>query len=816
MTPETWKRIKRIVSDALERPASDRAAFVEAQCAGDASLLAEATALVNATDDAAALFESPIGGTTATSLAVLGAGRPVGPGDVVGAYRVVRELGRGGMGTVYLADRADGEFEQQVAIKFVAGIASAELVRKFREERRILATLQHPNVARLLDGGTTPDGHPYVIMEYVAGTPIDAYCSARGLTTIQRIMLFQQVCAAVQYAHQHLVIHRDIKAGNILVTGDGVPKLLDFGIATFIQVSAGRRVTTLRALTPESASPEQLSGGVITIASDVYSLGGLLYRLLTERSPYGDAASETALLRAISAEPPAPPGIDRDIDLILVKALRKEPERRYVTVEQLADDLSRYLTGRPVHAAPDTRRYRAAKFVRRHRASVAAAVAALLAIVIGSGAAVYQAGVARRERSRAEQRLADVRRLANSFVFEFHDAIADLPGSLKARQLVVKRAAEYLDNLAREGEGDVELQRELAVAYQRLGDIIGGPGGSNLGDWKGALARYQTAFDIRERLAADGMGDTAEVEGRSEIRVKLSRVYTASGDLERAEASAQDAAAVIESHVTDATGGSLAGVLATAYQQRAFVQTMRGRNSDALGTLERAMTHGQRSVTARPGDEREITRLARIQADFAQQLLSANRAPEAIPMLASARRNLESLVASDPLNARYRQTLLFVQSAQGQALYAAKDMPGAVAAFADAVATADALFDSSPDDDGMRFASAAAHHALGDALLRTGDAATALPHLRRSVADQMALVKGAPGHDYYRVMLVTAALDLGAALYRAPKIDPGWCAEVAPGLAEWESLAARKRLPGHLGQYAGRYKALRAACPAQK
>jgi tetratricopeptide (TPR) repeat protein len=813
LTPETWRRLKQIVSDARERPPPACAAFLDAQCAGDAWLRREVDDLLRAADDAASLYEPPIVGATRSSAAVLDAGRPVAAGDRIGAYRVVRELGHGGMGRVYLADRADGEFEQQVAIKFVGGIGSPDLVRRFREERRILAALAHPNIARLLDAGTTADGHPHVIMEYVAGLPIDGFCEREQLSTRRRIALFHQVCAAVHYAHQRLVIHRDIKASNILVTPDGTPKLLDFGIATFVQQDAASRTATIwRALTLESASPEQVRGELITVASDVYALAVLFYRLLAGRSPYGDATNNAALLRAICEDEPAPPGIDRDLDLIVLKALRKEPDRRYSSVEQFSGDLTRYLSGRPVLAAPDSRRYRAIKFVRRHRVAVATGAAALLAIVIGSGAALYQAQVAERERARAEQRLADVRRLANSFVFEFHDAIADLPGSLKARQLVVKRAAEYLDNLAREGADDVDLQRELASAYQRLGDIVGGPGVSNLGDVKGALHHFQTALDVRERLAERGVSERPDLEGLADIRVRLSRVYVVIGDFGRSEANAREAVITLQSIQVGPSNDDHAGPLASAHHQLGYIQTRRANYAGALASFEQAMILGQRSVGARPDDARELSRLARIQADYAEQLSVANRPEDALPVVDDAQRRLEALIARDPTNQRYSQTLVVVHGVRGRALWMLKEVERALEAFAAAVATADAVSAASPDDQGMRFGAAQAHQTLGDALAESNRAA-GLAHLRRAKGTFAAMAKAMPGNDYFAYQLATAALDLGDALHQLNRIDGAGCAEIAGGLSAWENLVARQRLPGEASPYSEPYKFLRAMCP---
>src|SRR5439155_9983423 len=364
---------------------------------------------------------------------------------------------------------------------------------------------------RLLDGGTTADGVPFVIMEYVDGVPIDRFIVERGLSISERLRLFIQVCAAVHYAHQRLVIHRDLKPGNILVTGDGVPKLLDFGIAKLL--GGGEvppvdvTVTALRMLTPECASPEQVRGEPVTTASDGYALGVLLYRILADRGPYATAQTTPhAVARAICDEDPRRPSdvvpdpvvarrLRGDLDTIVLKALQKEPARRYASVEQLAQDVRCHLENQPVLAQPDSWRYRAVKFVARHKAAAAAAALVAISLVGGIVATTWQAHVARTQRNLAEQRFNDVRQLTNSFLFEVHDAIERLPGATPARQLVVGKAVEYLDHLARETEAgaNVDFERELVAAYIKLGDVQGKLSDINLGQSANALVSYRKA-----------------------------------------------------------------------------------------------------------------------------------------------------------------------------------------------------------------------------------------------------------------------------------------------------------------------------------
>ena len=394
MIQNDWQRVDDLLQSALDREPSQRAPFLDEACAGDQALRQQVEALLSADHQASDFLERPAI-ETGTSLATESAGGSL-VGRRIGAYRILRELGRGGMGAVYLAERADEQFRKLVAIKLVQhGMDSDAILHRFRSERQILASLDHPHIATLLDAGTTDDGVSYFIMEYVEGQPIDVYCATHGLSTRERLHLFGLVCAAVQHAHEHQVVHRDLKPSNILVTEAGVPKLLDFGIAKLLTPDSVRpmaNVTTvgLRPMTPAYASPEQVRGEPVTPASDVYALGVLLYELLAERPPYC-VAGETpdGIARAICEEDPKKPStaatlrraLAGDLDNIVLMALRKEPSRRYGSVVQFADDLRRHLEGRPVLARRDSLGYRASKFVTRHKTAVVSSVAAVMATV---------------------------------------------------------------------------------------------------------------------------------------------------------------------------------------------------------------------------------------------------------------------------------------------------------------------------------------------------------------------------------------------------------------------------------------------------
>ncbi|AHG88147.1 protein kinase [Gemmatirosa kalamazoonensis] len=509
--------MRDLVDIALDLDADARTAFLRDACADDPEALREVQALL-------ASFEGASTDRVSARLTRVDAGA-VAIGDRIGPYVLRREIGSGGMGVVYEATRED--VAKTVALKLVryGWLASPDHLRRFRLEQRVLARLEHPNIARLLDVGVTDAGLPYLAMEYVAGEPIDRYCDARGLTIEQRLALFVQVCDAVQYAHRHLVVHRDLKPSNILVTATDAVKLLDFGIATLLEEGSdadGRITGTgLVVLTPEYASPEQVRGDPVTMASDVYALGLLLYELLTGSRPFRRPSRSTPeLLLAVRDEEPALPSrvakparlarrLAGDLDTIVLQALRKEPERRYQSVQALREDVDRYLSGRPVRARGDSLGYRSRKFVRRHTAAVAAVVLVVLALAGGVVTTTVQARRADAERAVAEERFRDMRALAGALVSDVYDAIHDLPGTLPVRATLAGRALEHLQRLERETSDDPVLRREIAEAYLKLGHVQGSPTGANLGDLGAARESFRRALALARSLVAADSTDAA-------------------------------------------------------------------------------------------------------------------------------------------------------------------------------------------------------------------------------------------------------------------------------------------------------------------
>jgi tetratricopeptide (TPR) repeat protein len=531
-TTESFLRIEAIFHEALAASAEGRADLIASRCAGDAELAAEVRQLLEASAEeelqAVKRRQDPGTGREAQEES-----RQIGP------YLLDRLLGRGGMGAVYLAHRADGQFEQKVAIKLIdLPLATAVFQGRFRQERQILAGLNHPYITRLLDGGVTRAGELYLVMEYVDGLPIHRYCQEHQLSIEQRLEIFLRVSEAVQFAHQNFIVHRDLKPDNILVVEDGRPRLLDFGTAKMLspsQTAPGSQETRegYQSYTPLYASPEQVMGNPITTASDTYSLGVLLYLLLTGEHPYEFSELTTGeMLRVICTEEPRRPSkavgsgkaLDADLVAILDKALRKEAKDRYLTAEQLANDIRAYLDGLPVGARQGTVRYRACKFVRRHRLGLLFAGVLAVTLIAGVLGVLWQAKVATEQRRKAEARSADLRQLSNSLLSELDEAIKELPGSTGAQALLVTRVLEHLDRMAKDSEGDRLGQLDLVDAYTRLANLQGNDYDQNLGDAAGALVSVNKAIALAVPLTREGPKDREALralafalESRSEI-----------------------------------------------------------------------------------------------------------------------------------------------------------------------------------------------------------------------------------------------------------------------------------------------------------
>ena len=742
MTPERWGEVKGLFDRALDRPPGERAALLASEASRDPELAAEVERLLAANASAGGFLDRPAIETV--DLAPLPGAVPLPA--TIGPYAVEAEIGHGGMGTVYRAARSADGFRQTVALKLVRrGMDTEFVLARFRAERQILAGLDHPGIARLLDGGATEDGHPYFVMEYIPGRHLLEDADARGLGVPERLRLFVQVCEAVAYAHRHLVVHRDLKPSNILVTADGAPRLLDFGLAKLLGPDtdvrgAGRTETAFRMLTPDYASPEQVRGERVTTATDIYSLGVVLYELLTGQRPHrATERAPEAIARAVCEEEPvrpsaAAPALRGDLDNVVLMALRKEPERRYASVDQFADDLRRHLDGRPVAARKDTLLYRTTKFVSRHRAGVAAAALAALLLAGATVTALQQAREARRERAAAEARFLEVRELADSFLFEFHDAIKDLPGATQARQLVVHRALAYLERLSQLKAGDASLQREVATAYERVARVQGGLLESHLGDTRGAQQSLEKAIALRDELTRRDPANAADRAALAEARLQLSEVLMAEGDSRAAVSSARAGVALLDALAASRPDDhALRGQAARGRRYVGLALARAGSSREGLEALDAAARSFDALSTAEPAVVGYRRELAITHQMIVHALAGGRDRARADASYARAVALQEDLVRRDPRNSSLQRELAYTHVDMGSFLEWSGDEAAALSCYSRAVPFLEGLVAADPQNADARLLLAEAYNSVGYGLATTGgEAAEARRDLERS------------------------------------------------------------------------------------
>jgi serine/threonine protein kinase len=676
MTPERFARVDALFNAALDLSPAERSAFLEKECTGDPELLLEVRAMVEADGDPGATIDKAmVSGAEAWAMAT----EQQAIGTRMGPYRITGFLGRGGMGAVYRAVRDDAAFEKEVAIKLLrGGMDSRSVLRRFEQERQILARLEHPHIARLLDGGTGANGMPFLVMEFVEdGVMVTQHCREHALGLEKRLLLFLDICSAVGYAHQNLIVHRDLKPGNILVDRSGSVKLLDFGIARVLSETMDQTVTVAGAqmLTPEYASPEQVRGEPVTTATDVYSLGIVLYEILTGRK--AQLIQETSLAgiaRAVCDTAPIRPSqaaegggqirgreLRGDLDNVILKAVHKDREQRYSSVEQFADDIRSYLQGLPVKARPDSFRYRAGKFLKRNRLSVALGTAAMLML----SASTYLLWLQVQEtRSRFEQ----VRHLSNAFLFEFHDAIAPLPGSTKARKLVVEKGLQYLEALARDSANDSQLAREVGLGYGRVGDVQGDPQGSNIGDTKGALESYRKSVQLLER-AWKAEGQTPE--GRRTLQTALFKLGSAQrvgndtkGALESIRRSIQHGEQYLQAAPGDV---ACMRMLARSYDQIGRM-VMNVGVDEALAQTQRAVQIREELNFQGVGDRSALAELASSYATLGLVLARMGKTNEALTAYEKSLSIQERLAALKKDDVASQRTVMLAMSHVGDTL----------------------------------------------------------------------------------------------------------------------------------------------------
>ncbi|MBL8986957.1 MAG: serine/threonine protein kinase, partial [Gemmatimonadetes bacterium] len=733
MHGNTWDRLGAIFDHAIGLPPEARAAYIAAAAGDDDRLRTEALAMV-AAHEGDALAAAP------QDLLASSRGGGVTVGSVLGPYRITGVIGRGGMGEVFVAVRSDDQFEQQVAIKVVRPErATPELTRRFLQERQILATLTHPSIATLLDGGIGPGGQPYLVMQYVDGTPITRYAVERGLDLRQRLELFVAVCQAVQFAHRHLVVHRDLKPSNILVDGEGIPRLLDFGIAKLLDPSAAASTTgDLLLLTPEHAAPEQFLGQPVTTATDVYALGVLLYELLTGTRPFQDVPAPE-LPRAVCERPPAPPSthrpVDPDLDQIVLMALRKEPGRRYASAGQLAEDVTRFLGGWPVAARPDTAGYRVRRFVARNWAAVGGAAVALVALIGATGWSAWQSA----QRAAAlEVAVAERGRATRITTFLLNIFRATNPNETRgrtvtARELLDQAAARVPTDLASDPAARADMQLAIGQAYLLVGLTS---------------AADSVLAEVVE--ARRGLGSAAPLDLAMALEWR-GRAQLTAARLDEGIATMEQVVAIREREL-----GSDAVDLVPALQRIALAQHQRGggvaATDSALVLLARVAGILERADSGRTAAAAEVERFrAWLTQDAGRDAEALEIQRRAVAIATAAAPD-----ADDPNLFRFKETLALMLTANGH-------RDSAIAIHRELLAARRRVFGPASDDVSFSLFN------LASMLREAGQAAEAEPLIRECIAIRERLL--GPEHlqtGYAIGVLAGITADLGN---RAAGID---------------------------------------------
>lgn len=824
---ERWAQIETLFHAAMDMDERVRTEWLRVRCGKDTDLFGEVSSLLrhempaeeeirHLIQDAAARIEQQ-------------PAEDFRAGDYIGPYHLIKEIGQGGMGVVYLAARTDPQFFQTVAIKVLRReLGGSALVSRFLRERQILATLSHPNIAHVLDGGNTEDGTPYLVMEFISGKPITVYAAEKRLSVEQRIRLFQRVCDAVQHAHRNLVIHRDLKPGNVLVADNGEPKLLDFGIAKLLgpemlPLELPPTETQYRPMTPDYASPEQLQGKVLTTATDVFSLGVLLYEMLAGQRPFRFQTSDPMeWMEMVCSRDPAPPSsserlgprerkeVGGDLDQIVMKALSKDPARRYGSAQQLAEDLERYLKGEPVLAHRNSLLYRGGKWMQRHRLMLAMASLLCVALMAGMLTTIWQT-------QRAERRFNELRSFAYAVVFDLDDKIRALPGSTEARGALIRTSLQYLDNLSREAGGDAELMTELSRAYRKIGDVQGSPFQPNLGDTEAAKQSYRKALELAREAARnspksfDAQLELAESEfamgrilahsgglseaaalyhsGRSSVE-KLAREHAYDpkvtelrsrgamylGDVQMLASNPEEALdsyrfSVRVLEASDVTQPATTREIARAYARLADAKA-------ATGELRQAVTHYERSIELRETLARRFPEEEDYQRDLfnayisigsllgGHRSLSLHNREAARPWFLKASVIAENLLSDDPGSTRTRVDAAFSRAHLAESL-PDHQLEDAVYMMRDSVRLFDEIVAAAPANVGYRQWQARRYEGLSRLLRRQGKHAEALAAMRRSLEIRREVLADDPARADLRTELSASACgvaDLMAAM----------------------------------------------------
>jgi len=814
MNTQDWHEVKRLFGEALELPEEKRREWIESVCPS-AAIRGEVLSLLEEHTHSGDFLEQPEPPAAGLLEDLLGSVRA---GQTIGGWRLVREIGRGGMGVVFEAVREGEDFQARFALKVIrGGFVTPQLVERFRLERRVLSRLAHPGIAALLDGGTTDGGLPYLVMEYVEGVPIDQWCREKGLPIRERVALMAEVCRAVQHAHERLVIHRDLKPGNIFVTPEGRPKLLDFGIAKVLADDFGETPEATRTgmyvLTPDYASPEQITGAPATTATDVYSLGVLLYLLLSGKRPYDlSGLAPLEAMRRVLESAPRPPSaaaapeaqaaLRGDLDQIVMKCLSKEAPERYSSAAALADDLEAWLQGRPVSAVPPSWRYRLRRWVKRNPAASAALAALALSITVGGIATAWQAREAHLARQRAEQRALEIQQFSRSLVFELHGVLYKLPGSTEARALLLDRAMKFFDGAARTAEQDAPLLLELAEGYRRLGNVLGSSFSNNLGRREEALQAFNKGLAVTAAARRRQPPSYQNLRTHSGLLVEAALAAGGLKRLDEARRYAEQLEQVIGEIETriPATGQARA-LAATNRSQLAMILSSLNQRDRAIELYKQALA-GYASL---PPEE------ASTESDLSQQafalkrlgaLMMRSNSEEAEKHYLQALAIDRKLIERDPADKDQRYNITFALSDLGLIARERGRLDESLAYFSEAAAIRDEFYAADPKSVRILIGVTNVHCQLAAVQARLGH----FPEARREGALCVKLARETAAADPQdsscgrgpMALLYAAEVEAEQAV-RAPAAERGRFAEKARGIlakAERESSACKEPFPG--------------------
>lgn len=781
MDSEKWQNIKNKFSAVVELPEEDRSDFFAAET--DEEIRREVKKLLDAHDKADDFIDTPI---LVKQKIVEDAGKDDFVGNRIENYSILEKIGTGGMGTVYLATRTNSDFKQKVALKIIKrGMDSEAILKRFSVERRILSTLKHPNIAQLIDGGISKENLPFFVMEYVEGKPLNKFCLEHRYSLDERLELFRQICSAVDHAHKNLVVHRDLKPSNILVTTDGIPKLLDFGIAKLLSdEDAEITVTQTKMLTPEYASPEQFLGKNVTTATDIYSLGVILYELLSGHRPFetkGKSLEE--IIQSICEILPERPSsvfsskfkgqssksenkttqsseqgttnneqktnpqfairnshlLKGDLDNIILKALRKEPSERYGSVQQFSDDISRYLNGLPILARPQTFKYRFGKYFKRNKTVVLSAMLVLISLISGISATIWQSVVAKHERERAERQFAQTRKIANSLLFEIHDSITDLPGATASRELIVKRALEYLNSLSAEVDNDPELLLELSIAYRKVGDIQGETYQANTGDTKGSEESYRKSLEMQEQLLSTSPEDLKIHQEVLQTASQLGDNFFSQGkntEAENAFKRAVDSALFVAEK--EPQNHWINSSLAFNYLRLSWIINDKENRGNEPDYFELARQFSEKSLASNPEDDYSMAIANEIYSNIGNQLGNPDyndlgKPAEAMIYIQKSLTLRQKLVEKNPESYSSQNVLGIGYKDVGDIFLAQKKVVEAIENYEKALSIHQKLAENDEKNVNMQGTIAFDLNKLGNALLQNGEIEKSLEKHRESV-----------------------------------------------------------------------------------